>query len=112
MIRASSTLAVGFTTKMARLAIGTTLAERLIGCMILQETLVRSLRCLGQGMCDWRVAPPYRLGISLLGIQGWTLWVFNQPSPNGPYKQASLQANPITISSFDDFDDPQESLRQ
>ena len=56
-------------------------------------------------MREWEIAGPFRLGVSLLAVQGWDLLVYDQELCKRPQKGPVLSADAVHISSRADFDD-------
>jgi hypothetical protein len=104
-IRAASTLAIkgNAPAKLIRLT-GT---EHCIRSGPLQRTLVHSLRLWAEVLRQSGVAGPFRLGISLLAVQGWDLLLHDREPCNKPQKEPVLLADPIAIFSLAGFGDPQ-----
>jgi hypothetical protein len=107
VIRAASTLAIkgNVTDRLARAMFGDHRAEHLIRSTHLQHTLVYSLRLWAAVLRQWEVAGPFRLGVSLLAVQGWDLLLYDRELCNRPQEEPVLSADPVTISSMADFDD-------
>jgi hypothetical protein len=107
VIRAASTLAIrgSVTARFAPRLFGAQRAEHYIRATHLERTLVHSLRLWAAVLRRWEVAGPFRLGVSLLAVQGWDLLLYDRELCNRPQKEPVLSADPITISSLADFDD-------
>ncbi len=107
VIRAASTLAIteGVTSRDAADIFGPDRAQHLIRATSIQRTLLYSLRLWAAVMREWEIAGPFRLGVSLLAVQGWDLLVYDQELCKRPQKGPVLSADAVHISSRADFDD-------